>query len=107
MAFEILESIRQAEKKADELKAQSQQESREILKACEEALVQLEKENEAALRARYAERMAALRQEAQAVIEEKAALKQRQFDALLRQAEALLPRAADLIAERVLHHGDR
>lgn len=107
MAFEIMDSIRQAEKKADEMRLDAQMKGREIIKACEEACALEEKASEQDVRERYASQMEERRLQVEKMIESKAKDKQKEAAATLQQAEALLPKAAQMIVERVLNHGDR
>lgn len=107
MAFEIMDSIRQAEQKAEAMRLDAQMKGREIIKACEEACALEEKSSEQDIRARYTAQMDERRRQVENMIASKAKDKQKEMDATLQKAEALLPKAAQMIVERVLNHGDR
>ena len=107
MAFEIMDTIRLAEKKADEMRLDAQAQGREIVKACEEACLLEEKTKAQEMRTRYTEKMDEKRKQLEKMIASKAEEQQKQLDTALEQAEALLPKAARVIAERVRDHGDR
>ena len=107
MAFEIMDSILLAEKKADEVRLNAQMQGRELIKACEEACALEEKASEQDINARYAAQMDERRRQVEKMIASKAKDKQKAMAATLEKAEALLPQAAQMIAERVLKHGDR
>lgn len=107
MAFEIMDSILLAEKKADEVRQNAQTQGREIIKACEEACALEEKASEQELSARYTARMDERRRQVESMIASKAKDQEKAVAAALAEAEGLLPKAARMIAERVLSDGDR
>ncbi len=107
MALEWLESIKQAEAAADKLRADAAVQAHEIVKSVKEASLAGERSAAVELRAEYQARMTKLREETEKAIAAQASQKQSALGDMRRAAEARIPQAARLVAERILRYGDR
>ena len=106
MAQDMLQSILEEEKSAAEAIAAAQRDAVDIVKEAENA-ARL-REREAALESRelYRKLLEDTLQQAQAGLDSQSAERRALTDAQISKASALLPRAAQLIADEVVH-GDR
>lgn len=105
MSLEILQSIEQAEAKAEELRADAQKQAREIVKSVEAACLAQERAAAVEHRALYQQLM---EQDRQRVAEELARKSERyaaERAKLCKAAEARLEQAATQIFERIVRHG--
>ena len=107
MSLKLLQSIQEAEARAEAVRAEAQREAREMLKTVEEVCVGNERQavlEQRALAQRTLQdaKAAAQRRIAAAALDETAAR-----DALLDAARARLNEAAERIFERVVHDGHR
>ena len=107
MALELLEAVRQAEGKADQIRRDALDQAREMVKSVEEATLESTRQVAAELRGAYQTRMNEYRGAMEAKIAQSAGEKQADLEKLRKDADVRLPRAATLIVERILDHGDR
>ena len=103
MAQDVLQSILEAEKSAAEGMAAAQRDAVDIIKEAENA-ARL-REREAALESRelYRKLLEDATEKAEAGLDSQSAERRALTDAQIGKAAALLPRAAQLIAEEVIH----
>lgn len=103
MAQDVLQSILEAEKSAAEVMAAAQRDAVDIIKEAENA-ARL-REREAALQSRdlYRKLLGDATKKAEAGLDSQSAERRALTDAQIGKAAALLPRAAQLIAEEVIH----
>ena len=103
MALDVLQSILEAEKSAAEVMAAAQRDAVDIIKEAENA-ARL-REREAALQSRdlYRKLLGDATEKAEAGLDSQSAERRALTDAQIGKAAALLPRAAQLIAEEVIH----
>ena len=106
MALDVLQSILEAEKSAAEVLAAAQRDAVDIVKEAENAA--RKREREAALQSRdlYRKLLEEATEKAEAGLNAQSAERRALTDAQISKASALLPRAAQLIADEVVH-GDR
>lgn len=106
MAQDVLQSILEEEKSAAEVMAAAQRDAVEIIKEAENA-ARL-REREAALQSRemYRKLLEDALKQAESGLDSQSAERRALTDAQISKAAALLPRAARLIADEVVH-GDR
>ena len=104
MSLEILQSIEQAEAKADGMRAEAQKQAREILKSVEAACLAQER---AAIehRALYQQLMEQDRVRVAGELAKKSQGYATERAALCKAAEARLEQAATQIFERIVRHG--
>ncbi len=107
MALELLEAVKKAEEAADALRRGAAEQARDMVKSVEEATFESARQATAEMRAAYQEQMNACRLAVEAAIAGKAGKKQAELSELRRIASARAPKAAALIVERVLGHGNR
>ena len=107
MALELLKNIQSAEESAEARRADAQREGREILKSTEEACTAAERVASAELRAQYQRLLEKRQGEVRRTIEGAAGDKAAAREALCRQAEGNLDKAATYIFERVVNDGHR
>ena len=107
MALELLEAVRKAEEAADGIRRDALEQARDMVKSVEEATIESGRQATAELRSAYQERMNAYRAQMDESIARNAGERQRELAQLRQTAAARIDRAAALIAERVLGHGDR
>ena len=108
MSLEILQSIEQAEAKADGMRAEAQKQAREILKSVEAACLAQERAAAIEHRALYQQLME-LREQDRVRVAGELAKKSQSYAAeranLCKAAEARLEQAATQIFERIVRHG--
>ena len=107
MAVELLEAVRAAEEKADGIRRDAGEQARNIVKAVEEATLESARQGAAEIRAAYQEKMNACQRAVEDRIAAKAGERQKALEGLKNQARQNISKAAALIAERIMGHGDR
>ena len=107
MALELLEAVKKAEAAADQIRRDAADQAREIVKSVEEATIESARLAAGELRTAYQNKMNEYRQAMEAAIAQSAGEKQKELDAMKSAASVRAPKAASLIAERILGHGDR
>ncbi len=105
--MELLDHIRKAEAEADVIRQSAQQEAREILKSTEEAILLHEREAAADIRNQYQQLLNKEKATTEQQLAAQAGDKQAALDALCQSARAGIPAAAQAVAERIMHHGNR
>ena len=100
MAFELMETVKQAEALAESKRLEALNQARRLVKDAEDACARREKEAQAAERRRYRE---ALDAREKAALDQAAAVPQ----APVTVSDAALQKASAYLAERVLNHGHR
>lgn len=105
MSLEILQSIEQAEAKADGMRAEAQKQAREILKSVEAACLAQERAAAIEHRALYQQLMEQDRVRVTGELAKKSQGYATERAALCKAAEARLEQAATQIFERIVRHG--
>ena len=105
MSLEILQSIEQAEAKAEELRADAQKQAREIVKSVEAACLAQERAAAVEHRALYQQLMEQDRVRVTGELAKKSQGYATERAALCKAAEARLEQAATQIFERIVRHG--
>lgn len=107
MAHEVLETIRLAEQKADDLVREAQQSARDMLEQAERSCRERERDGEQKSRDRHRQLLDERRLKVEAAIKQEAEDLLAKRESQLADCRKQLPRAADLIVQRVLADGDR
>ena len=101
MALELLEKVRAAEGEATRIMSEAQSQAREMLKAVEEACLNREREENAALRQMYQSEIEKNRKQIAEGIAEHSRQEEKQREKLLELGRANIPAAAAMIFERI------
>ena len=107
MAVALLEQVRAAEEKADAIRREAADQARDMLKGVQEATQEENRQYAAELRARYQDKMSEARQAAEEAIRSRSGEKQQALEEMKRSAQQREEKAAALIVERVMQHGNR
>lgn len=106
MAVELLEAVRAAEEKAESIRRNAAEQAREMVKSVEEATLENARQGAAEIRAAYQERMTNCQRAMEERIAAQAHERQKASDAMKAKAQENISKAAGLIAERIIRHGD-
>lgn len=107
MAIELMEEIKAAELRAENVRAQAQRESREMIKSVEEACMEHERAAQKDARGIYQDALSKKRAAVEQEIASHAGDKQRELDDMMKQARKNVPSAARLVFERIVNDGNR
>ena len=107
MAVALLEQVRAAEEKADAIRRKAADQARDMLKGVQEATQEENRQYAAELRARYQDKMGEARQAAEEAIRSRSGEKEQALEEMKRSAQQREEKAAALIVERVMQHGNR
>lgn len=107
MAVALLEQVRAAEEKADAIRRKAADQARDMHKGVQEATQEENRQYAAELRARYQDKMGEARQPAEEAIRSRSGEKQQALEEMKRNAQQREEKAAALIVERVMQHGNR
>ena len=107
MAVALLEQVRAAEEKADAIRRKAADQARDMIKGVQEATQEENRQYAAELRARYQNKMGEARQAAEEAIRSRSGEKQQALEEMKRSAQQREEKAAALIVERVMQHGNR
>ena len=107
MSLEVLNLIREAEQKAEEVRQDAVREARDIIKSVEGACAMQERSAAIEQRAEYQAILEKDRKQVEVTLKKEAEKNAEALKALSKQAEGRLDAAASLIFERVVKHGDR
>ncbi len=103
MALDVLQSILDAEKSAEEVLAAADQSAAELVKAAENAARERERDASARSRELYKKLLADAREGAEAELETQSASRRDAIDEQIKGAAVRLPQAAREIIQEVLH----
>ena len=107
MAIELMEEIKAAEARADDVRAQAQRESREMIKSVEEACMEHERAAQKDARKIYQDALNAKRAAVEKEIASHSGEKKRALDDMMAKARKNVSSAAQLVFERIVNDGNR
>lgn len=107
MSLELLNTIREAESKAEAIKAEAQREAREIIKGVEAAVGEAQRQGALENRTLYQQIVEEKRRTVQSHIDSKQGQRDAQRLALSSAAQACMDQAVTMIVERVIGDGNR
>ncbi len=107
MALEVLQAIHLAERKAEEITNDAQKSAREMIDLAQKSSGERLRESERVNRETFNRLIADRRQEVEAVLASQGRAQQAARLAQLEQARKLLPKAAQMIADKVLADAHR
>lgn len=107
MAIELMEEIKAAEVRADNVRAEAQRQSREMIKSVEEACMEHERAAQKDARTIYQDALSEKRTAVEKEIAAQSEKKKRALQDMAKDARKNVQKAAQLVFERIVNDGNR